>query len=151
MGVYACPACHRLNRADPSRGVPRCGRCKGAIDLGNPPVHVDDDGLQGLVATSPVPVLVDFYADWCGPCRQLAPVLEALARAHAGELLVVKVDTDRHGRTAGRLGVQGIPALFLYRGGEVVAEAAGFRPLPQLERMVAPFLVPAGVGGRPQP
>jgi thioredoxin len=103
-------------------------------------VSVSDDELERLVSASPVPVLVDFYADWCGPCQSLSPILAQLGKRYAGRLVVAKIDTERHKRTASRLGVSGIPAVFVYRGGKVVANQTGLRPLPAWEQLVAPFL-----------
>ncbi|TNE91115.1 MAG: thioredoxin [Deltaproteobacteria bacterium] len=135
----ACPGCARLNRVpeDKLDGA-TCGACKAPLKAG--PVHVDDAGLDRLLRSSPVPVLIDFYADWCGPCRMLAPHLETLAAAHRGELIIVKVDTERHQRHASQLGVQGIPALYLAKNGQIVDQAAGFRPAPALEQWVRPHL-----------
>lgn len=100
------------------------------------PVHLDDTQLDALVASSPVPVLVDFYADWCGPCRMIAPSLEQIGRENAGKLVIVKIDTEKHQRTAGRLSVQGIPALFLFNDGKVVDQKAGALPLAALRSWV---------------
>ena len=137
---FRCPSCGRINRVDADRSGPTCGGCKASLDVSGAPVHLSDDQLSQLLSKSPVPVLIDFYADWCGPCRMLAPHLEQLGKKHAGKLVVAKVDTERHQREAARLGVQGIPALFLYKGGRLVDQAAGFRPLPGLEQLVAPHL-----------
>jgi thioredoxin 1 len=139
--TYHCAQCGRLLRVDPARaGQARCGGCKTAVDLKNPPIYADDAGLDALVAQSPVPVLVDFYTDSCGPCRSLAPTLEQLAAAHRGELLVVKVDAARHQRHVAALGVRGVPALFVYRGGQVVQRTEGARPLAALEQWIRPTL-----------
>jgi thioredoxin 2 len=138
--LLRCPSCGKLNRVSPERRDPRCGSCHAEIDSANPPFYASDDDLDALVGKSPLPVLVDFYADWCGPCRTLAPVLTELARKHTGRLLVAKIDTERHQRVAARLGVTGIPALFLYKDGVVVAETTGARPLPALESWIAPHL-----------
>lgn len=138
--VFRCPSCGGLNRVTPGRAAPRCGRCHQALQTTGHPVSLSDAELQRLIDSSPVPVLVDFYADWCGPCRSLAPILADLGARHKGELIVVKVDTERHQQTAGALGVSGIPAVFLYKGGRVVERADGLRPLPAWEQMVAPHL-----------
>lgn len=137
--VFRCGACGRINRVAPARlqAGPTCGACQQPLPTDGAPVHLDDDALQRLVSKSPVPVLVDFYADWCAPCRLLAPTLEQLGKLRAGRLFVVKVDTERHQRTAASLGVRGIPAIYLYRDGRVVAQRTGVQPLSELERLVS--------------
>jgi len=137
-GVFRCPSCGGYNRVD--RPNPKCGRCKQPLSTDGVPLYVDDDQLDDLVRTSPLPVLVDFYADWCSPCRQLGPVLEELGRKWSGRLIVAKIDTQAHQRTAAQLGVEGIPAVFLYRGGRVVAQQAGFAPLGAWDELVAPHV-----------
>lgn len=136
--VFRCPSCGGLNRvhADRLADGPTCGRCKTTLETSGAPIHVTDAELDKLVASSPVPVLVDFYADWCGPCRMIAPSLETIGREQAGRLVIAKVDTERHQRVAGRLGVRGIPALFLFRGGDVVDQQAGALPLGALRQWV---------------
>jgi thioredoxin 2 len=138
--TFRCSDCGGWNRVDPARAAPRCGRCKAPLPTDGRPVAVSDAQLDELVAKSPVPVVVDFYADWCGPCQALSPILAQLAAKYAGQLVVAKVDTERHQRHASALGVSGIPAVFVYRGGRVVAQAGGLRPLPAWEQLVAPHL-----------
>ncbi len=90
-----------------------------------------------------IPVLVDFWAPWCGPCRMVAPVLEQLAEELAGRLRVVKLNVDENPRTAAAYGVQGIPTLYLFRDGAPVARAVGYVPKDQLLAALAPYLAPA--------
>lgn len=136
--MFRCPKCGGANRVlVEKKGLnPTCGRCKSLLDVSGDPVHLDDAQLDALLAASPVPVLVDFYADWCGPCRMIAPSLEQIGRENAGKLVIVKVDTEKHQKTAGRLGVQGIPALFVFNGGAVVDQKAGALPLNALRSWV---------------
>jgi thioredoxin 2 len=136
--VYRCPSCGGLNRTDPNRAAPSCGRCHTPLVAA--PAELDDTALARLVAASPVPVLVDFWAPWCGPCRTVAPHLEALAKAQGGRLIVAKVNVDNHRRHADKLGVQGIPTLAVYVGGAPVRVEAGARTGPALEAFVAPYL-----------
>jgi thioredoxin 2 len=139
--MYArCPGCGRTNRFSPERASPKCGACHGPLDPKNAPFLVDDDGLDALIASSPVPVLVDFYADWCGPCRALAPHLTELAARNTGRLFVAKVDTERSQRRMAALGITGIPALYLFKDGKIVANTAGLQPPAALDAFVRPHL-----------
>lgn len=143
MNYFVCSSCHSLNRVPDDKlgsGQGKCGRCGSALAEQNKPTHVNDTDLEKIVRLSPVPVLVDFYADWCGPCRSLSPILEQLASRKAGKLLVVKVDTDRDQRFARDLNVSGIPAVFLFKGGQVVNQATGTRPMSFWEGFVQPHL-----------
>ncbi len=140
--AFVCSQCHGINRVQPAKVAsgPRCGRCHTALPVAGAPVDVDDATLARLVRAAPVPVLVDFWAPWCGPCKAVAPHLAALARAHAGRLIVAKVNTDVHQATAQKLGVRGIPTLAIWRGGELRQQQAGALMGPQLEAFVAPHL-----------
>lgn len=139
---FRCTGCGGVNRIPAERldRRPVCGRCGAALATSGGPQALDDGAVESLIRSSPVPVLVDFYADWCPPCRALAPILDVLARRHAGQLFVAKVDTGIHKRTAARLGVRGIPAIFLFRRGELLEQTSGSQPLAALEAMVRPHL-----------
>lgn len=133
-----CPFCLKLNRVDLSRAAdrPRCGQCARPILLDRP-IKVTDDDLDRVVRGSDVPVLVDFHADWCGPCKAMAPVLDDLARDRSGELLVAKLDTDRNPRSAARFSIRGIPTLILFREGREVARRTGAVPRRDVEALLA--------------
>lgn len=97
-------------------------------------VHADDPAtFEVEVLQSPVPVVVDFWADWCGPCRMVTPELEKLALAHGEAIKVVKVDVDANGAVAQRYGIQGIPTIALFRDGQPVAASVGAKPRAAIE------------------
>ncbi len=133
-----CAFCLKLNRVDVARAEhrPRCGGC-GKPMLLDRPVRVSGVDLDRVVAESDVPVLVDFYADWCGPCKVVAPLLDDLARERSGELLVAKLDTDRDPEISSRFGVRGIPTFILFRHGEEVQRRTGAVPRAELEAMLS--------------
>lgn len=100
------------------------------------PVHVTDADFEKDVLQSSLPVVVDFWAPWCGPCRMIAPSLEAIAKDYAGKLIVAKVNTDENPEWAIRYGVRGIPTLLFVKGGEIVDHVVGALPKPALEQRV---------------
>lgn len=133
-----CPNCQTLNRVDLARiaAGPRCAACHEPLALDRP-MALTDANFARVVADAPVPVLVDFYADWCGPCRVMAPQIEALARRHAGRALVGKLDTDRSQATAARFAIRSIPALVAFRGGREAGREVGVVPPARLEALLA--------------
>ncbi len=106
----------------------------------NEPVHVTDAAFEQTVLKSELPVIVDFWAPWCGPCRMVAPILDKIAREQAGKLLVAKVNTDENPDWAMRYGVQGIPTMLFVSGGKVVHRQVGAMPEPMLREVLAQFM-----------
>jgi thioredoxin 1 len=103
-------------------------------------IHVKDSEFEAKVLASALPVIVDFWAPWCGPCRMIAPVLEEVAQERGGELTVAKVNTDDNPEWAMRFGVQGIPTLLFVARGEVIDRQVGAGPAPALKARIAAFL-----------
>ncbi len=135
--TVACPFCGTLNRVDLARiaNQPRCGTCGKPILLDRP-IAVSDATFDRVTTDTTVPVLVDFYADWCGPCKTMAPVLDDIAHRRSGEILVTKLDTDRNPATGLRFGVRGIPTLILFKKGKEVARRVGAVPAPDVEALL---------------
>lgn len=100
------------------------------------PVKLTDESFARTIAETDVPVLVDFYADWCGPCKMMAPYVDELAREQQGRVLVAKLDTDRAQRTAGGFQIRGIPTSIVFHGGKEVARQTGAVPKAALEELV---------------
>jgi thioredoxin len=96
------------------------------------PVKVTDEDFDRLIGEAEVPVVVDFHADWCGPCKVMAPALDDLARVKSGDLILAKLDTDANPQTAQRFGIRGIPTLILFDGGEESKRISGAVPYDQL-------------------
>jgi thioredoxin 2 len=132
-----CAFCLKLNRVDMDRAADRpvCGDC-GRPFLLDRPVKISGEDLERLVRDADLPVLVDFYADWCGPCKIMAPVLDELAADRVGQLLVAKLDTDANPQVAAAMGIRGIPTLILFEGGAESARHTGAVPRATLDDML---------------
>ena len=133
-----CLFCEKLNRVDLARlgeAMPKCGECARPILLDRP-VKVTDGEFDQVIRDAEVPVIVDFYADWCGPCKIMAPLFDDLARERMGAVLVAKLDTDRNPRTAQAFDVRGIPTLIVFRGGKEVARQVGAVPREKLNDLL---------------
>ncbi len=132
-----CPSCGTLNRTDLGRLAerPRCGSCRTPLDLSHP-LAVDAGTFDAVLAGSEAPVLVDFYADWCGPCKMVAPIMDELARARMGSVLITKMDTDRNQATARRFAIASIPTVMVFKGGKPVAQQIGALPRQGYEALI---------------
>ena len=121
-----CPFCLKLNKVDLSKAAdrPKCGSCEKPMLLDRP-VKVTEEDFQKSVLEADAPVLVDFWADWCQPCKIVAPVVDQLAREHTGRLLVGKVDADRAPSLSQKLAIRGIPTLILFRDGAEADRVVG--------------------------
>jgi len=106
----------------------------------NEPVHVTDAAFEKAVLKSSLPVIVDFWAPWCGPCKMVAPILDKIAKDQAGKLIVAKVNTDENSEWAMKYGVQGIPTMLFIANGKVIKTQVGAMPEPMLRQMVDKFL-----------
>ncbi len=103
--------------------------------------EVSDGEFEAMVLKSETPVLVDFWAAWCGPCRALAPVVDAVAEQYQGKLKVMKMDVDKNNMTPGRYGIRGIPALLVFKGGKVAEQIVGFVPKETIDQTLKRVLV----------
>ena len=124
-----CPFCLTLNDVDLSKSGdrPKCGDCAKPLLLDRP-IKVSEEDFDRTVLGSGAPVLVDFYANWCAPCKYVAPLMDELAKAHEGTLLVVKVDTDQAPDVSQQFSIRSIPTVILFKDGEEVGRSVGFEP-----------------------
>ncbi|MGR7922722.1 thiol reductase thioredoxin [Zobellella denitrificans] len=135
-----CPACGAKNRVPATRlqQEPQCGKCKTAL-LPAGPLTLDGPRLERLLAHETLPLVVDFWAPWCGPCKMMAPVFEAAAGELQGRLRLAKLDTEAHPQAAARFGIRSIPTLIVFSGGKELARQSGALPAGQLRQWLAQF------------
>lgn len=133
-----CQFCNTWNRIDAAKVTagPKCGKCGKPILLERP-IALDDETFARTINESDVPVAVDFYADWCGPCRMMAPAVDALAAQVQGKALVGKLNTDHSSRTASGFNIRGIPTTIVFKGGKEVARQSGALQLEGLRQLMA--------------
>lgn len=132
--TVSCPNCGRTNRVPAAaEGRPRCGHCKQPLPW---MVDAGDDDFTEVAERADVPVVVDLWATWCGPCRMVSPALEQVARDLAGRIKLVKVDVDKNPQLSQRSEVQSVPTLLVLDHGETVARQAGAAPAPVLRSWV---------------
>jgi thioredoxin 2 len=142
--VIRCPACgvgNRVPREKIDKGLePVCGRCKAPLRVDTKPIAVTDASFSADVERSPLPVLVDAWAAWCGPCRMIAPVIDELAAEMAGRIRVAKLNVDENPATAARFGLQSIPTLLVFKGGREVDRIVGVQPKSEISRRLQQLL-----------
>jgi thioredoxin 2 len=136
--LRTCTACGAKNRVGAARLADngKCGSCKAALPPQSSPLEVDSIAFDEIVRDSKVPVLVDFWAEWCGPCRMAAPEISALAKEAAGQAVVLKVDTERNPDLASRYRIHSIPNFIVFRNGEPVMQRAGLAPRNEMRRWI---------------
>ncbi|HUE89209.1 MAG TPA: thioredoxin domain-containing protein [Vicinamibacterales bacterium] len=137
--IRVCPSCSQQNRIRAAHlgARVRCGKCKTAIGPITEPIEADVEIFDEIVRDAKLPVLVDFWAAWCGPCHAAAPEVKRVAEQMAGRAIVLKVDTDRYPEIGARYGVRGIPNFVVLRGGQVVFQHAGVVSHTEMVRWLA--------------
>ena len=141
MNTLVCPSCSAVNRADPARLAQAvCGKCGLPLAGGHAPLHLDPASLDRFLTRDGLPLLVDFWAPWCGPCRMMGPAFEQAAALLGPGVRLGKVNTEEQQGLGGRFGVQSIPTLILFQGGREAARQSGAMPAQQIVAWVRQHL-----------
>lgn len=135
--IVTCRSCGKNNRIPFAAREAKCGGCKTALSPPGEPIEVPSAAaFDALVAGSPLPIVVDFWAPWCGPCRMVAPEVQKVAASKAGRYFVVKVNTEALPELGDRFGIRSIPTMAVFDGGREVGRTAGARPAADIEAFV---------------
>lgn len=141
--VIACPGCGTKNRipAGKQHLGPKCGKCKNSISLAGAavPVELDDAGFAGFIGSATIPVMVDFFSHTCGPCRMLAPTIDAMAKKFHGRVIIAKLDTSRYQMIASQYKIRGVPTLLFFKKGQLVDQLSGALPEQELSQKLESF------------
>jgi thioredoxin 2 len=137
--IRICPRCGTRNRipAKHLADTGRCGACKSPLPPVDEPIEATPELFDDVIKNTPVPILVDFWAPWCGPCHMAAPEVKALAKEMAGKAVVLKVDTEKYQELGGRFQVQAIPTFLVFRNGQVGVRRSGVAPRQEMRRWLS--------------
>ena len=153
--MFRCKACGAINRVPASKresgAQAVCGRCKNPLDLSGEPQDVDAAAFERTVSSAPIPILVDFWAPWCQPCRMASPIMDQVARQRAGSLIALKVNTEEQPAPANAYGIRAIPSFIVFKDGREAARQSGVLPRPQFEQWLDSVLQGASADATSHP
>lgn len=130
----SCGSLNKLNLDQPEGKAPLCGKCKQALPVAGAVVEITDQGFSKLLKNSDLPIILDLWAPWCGPCRSFAPSFAKVAESLAGKIVFAKINTDQNPATPQSLGIRGIPTLILFRNGQEINRVSGSLPQDEFQK-----------------